>query len=99
MKFIETDFKDCYIIEIEKEVDGRGFFARTWDKEIFKKHKLKENLVQCNISFNLKKHTLRGMHYQIYPYCESKLVRCTRGKIFDVIIDLRVVSKNFKKWF
>ena len=59
---------------------------------------MNENLEQCNISFNLKKNTLRGIHYQTYPYDEAKLVRCTRGKIFDVIIDLRPDSNNFKKW-
>jgi len=98
MKFIETDFEGCYIIEIEKKSDERGFFARTWDKDIFKKNNLNENLVQCSISFNEKKYTLRGMHYQIRPYEEEKVVRCSRGRIFDVIIDLRTDSNTFKKW-
>jgi|TARA_B110000467_G_C18286917_1_gene462186 dTDP-4-dehydrorhamnose 3,5-epimerase len=98
MKFIETDFENCYVIEIEKKEDDRGFFARTWDSEILKKQKLNGNLVQCSVSFNVKKHTLRGMHYQIHPHSEVKLVRCTRGKILDVVIDLRRDSKNFKKW-
>lgn len=98
MEFIKTNFEDCYIIEIEKKKDDRGFFARSWDNEIFEKYKLEKNIVQCNISFNLKKNTIRGMHYQISPYEEAKLVRCTRGKIIDVIIDLRPNSITFKKW-
>ena len=98
MKFIKTDFEGCYIIEIEKKADGRGFFARTWDKDIFNKHNLNENLVQCSISFNEKKHTLRGMHFQVHPYEEVKLVRCIKERIFDVIIDLRTDSNTFKKW-
>ncbi len=98
MKFVKTDFDGCYVIEIEKKIDERGFFTRIWDKDIFKKNDLNENLVQCSISFNVKKHTLRGMHYQSSPYEEDKVVRCTRGKIFDVIIDLRKDSNTFKKW-
>ncbi len=99
MKFIKTKFKDCYIIEIERENDDRGFFARSWDSKIFEKYNLETEIVQCNISFNLKKNTIRGMHYQIPPYDESKLVRCTKGKIWDVVIDLRPNSTTFKKWF
>ena len=98
MEFIKTNFKDCYIIEIEKKKDDRGFFARSYDSKIFEEYKLEKNIVQCNISFNLKKNTIRGMHYQISPYEEAKLVRCTRGKIMDVIIDLRPNSITFKKW-
>jgi len=98
MIFTETELTGAYIIEIEKLEDERGFFARAWDKNIFKKNGLNPDLVQCDISFNKIKGTLRGMHYQIQPYEESKLVRCTRGMIFDVIIDLRKSSKTFKKW-
>jgi dTDP-4-dehydrorhamnose 3,5-epimerase len=98
MKFIRTEFDNCYFIEIEKEIDQRGYFARTYDKDIFEKYGLNENFVQDSISINKKKYTLRGMHYQIQPYEEGKLVRCNRGKIFDVIIDLRKNSKTFKKW-
>jgi dTDP-4-dehydrorhamnose 3,5-epimerase len=98
MKFIKTNFKDCYIVEIDKRIDDRGFFARSWDSKIFEEHNLDTEIVQCNISFNLKKNTIRGMHYQIFPYEESKLVRCTKGKIMDVIIDLRPNSITFKKW-
>jgi len=99
MIFTETKLKGAYIIELEKLEDERGFFARTWDKKIFAEHGLDPKLVQCSISFNKKKGTIRGLHYQQSPYEESKIVRCTRGKIFDVIVDLRVKSKTFKKWF
>jgi dTDP-4-dehydrorhamnose 3,5-epimerase len=98
MIFTETEIKGVYIIEIEKIEDQRGFFARSWDKEQFEKMGLNSSLVQCNISYNKKKGTLRGMHYQVAPYAEVKLVRCTKGKIFDVIIDLRENSKTFHKW-
>ncbi len=98
MKFIKTDFDGCYVIEVEKRIDNRGFFARTWDKDIFKKNNLNHNFVQSSISFNKKKYTLRGMHYQTKPYEEEKLVRCDKGRIFDVIIDIRKDSKTFKKW-
>lgn len=98
MIFTEIELKGSYIIEIEKLEDERGFFARSWDKKQFEEMGLNSNLKQCNISFNKKKGTLRGMHYQDVPYSEAKLVRCTKGKIFDVIIDLRENSKTFHKW-
>lgn len=98
MKLVKTDLKGCYILEIEKILDHRGFFARVWDKDMFKKNHLTENLIQSGISFNKKKYTIRGMHYQSKPFEEVKVVRCTRGKIFDVIIDLRTNSSTFKKW-
>ena len=99
MIFTETKLKGAYIIELEKLEDERGFFARTWDQKLFEKYGLNSNFVQSSISFNKKKGTFRGMHYQDKPYEECKLVRCTRGKIFDVIIDLRPESKTFKDWF
>ena len=98
MKFIKTELEDAFIIEIEKINDQRGFFSRSWDANIFKKNNLNGKIVQCNISFNKKKGTLRGMHFQKSPYSETKLIRCTKGKIFDVIIDLRSKSKTYKKW-
>ena len=98
MIFSETKLKGAFIIELEKNRDRRGFFARTWNKKEFEKRGLNSKLVQCSISFNKKKGTLRGMHYQITPYQEVKLVRCTRGSIFDVIIDLRPKSKTFRQW-
>jgi|TARA_B110000495_G_C22837534_1_gene488503 dTDP-4-dehydrorhamnose 3,5-epimerase len=98
MEFTKISLEGAYIIEIEKIEDERGFFARSWDKEEFKKKKLDCNLLQCSISFNKKKGTIRGLHYQLAPFEETKLVRCTRGKIYDVIVDLRKSSKTYKKW-
>ncbi len=89
MIFIETKLKCAFIIEPERVEDERGFFARTWCQKEFEAHGLNPQLRQCNISYNRKKGTLRGMHYQAAPYEEAKLVRCTRGAIYDVIIDLR----------
>ncbi|MHB8778413.1 MAG: dTDP-4-dehydrorhamnose 3,5-epimerase, partial [Anaerolineales bacterium] len=77
----------------------RGFFARSWCEDEFKEHGLNPHIAQCNISFNKKRGTLRGMHYQVSPFVEAKLVRCTRGAIYDVIVDLRPESPNFKQWF
>ena len=98
MNFKKTDFEGVFIIELEKQVDERGFFARSWDKKEFEINGLNSNLTQCNISLNQKKGTIRGLHYQKKPYEEAKLIRCTKGRLFDVIIDLRSNSKNFKKW-
>jgi len=98
MIFSETELSGAYIIDIEKKEDQRGFFARTWDKKIFEDMRLNTNIFQSSISFNKKRGTLRGMHYQIEPYEESKFVRCTKGKIYDVIVDLRSNSKTFKNW-
>jgi dTDP-4-dehydrorhamnose 3,5-epimerase len=99
MLFTETKLKGSYIIEIEKIEDERGFFARTWDQKKFDKIGLNSKLSQCSISFNKEAGTLRGMHYQEKPYQEAKIVRCTKGKIFDVIIDLRKNSKTLMNWF
>jgi len=98
MIFTETKLKGSYIIELEKMEDERGFFARSWDKKEFEKNGLNSNLVQCNVSLNLRKGILRGMHFQDKPYEEAKLVRCTRGKIFDVIVDLRENSPSKNEW-
>ncbi len=97
MIFSETGLKGAFLIEPERKEDPRGFFARTWDQEEFESHGLNFRLVQCSLSFNKKKGTLRGMHYQVAPFEEAKLVRCTMGEIFDVIIDLRPHSSTFKK--
>jgi dTDP-4-dehydrorhamnose 3,5-epimerase len=94
--FREMKLKGAYIIEPEKLEDERGFFARSWCEREFAAHNLKARMVQCNISFNKKKGTLRGMHYQAVPHAEAKLVRCTQGTIYDVIIDLRPGSPTFK---
>ncbi len=98
MIFTETIFKGSYILEYEKIIDERGFFARSFCKNEFSKHGLKTDIIQCNISFNSKKGTLRGMHMQLPPKAEAKLVRCTRGRIYDVIIDLRPESETYCKW-
>ena len=98
MKFIETGLQGAVIVEIEKLQDQRGFFARTWCKREFEKYGLDASLVQANVSYNHRKGTLRGMHYQAEPYGETKLVRCTQGAICDVIIDLRPESPTYRKW-
>lgn len=98
MIFKETILKDAYIIELERKEDDRGFFARSFCRNEFIKRGLNPDVVQCNISFNEHKGTLRGMHYQIEPHSETKLVRCTMGAIYDVIVDLRPDSSTFKQW-
>ena len=99
MRFTELPLCGAYIIEPDLIEDERGFFARCFCKEEFIRLKLKTEITQSNISFNEKRGTLRGMHYQETPHQEAKLVRCTMGSIFDVIIDLRCGSPSFKKWF
>lgn len=98
MKFVETALPGAFIIEPEPITDVRGFFARTFCREEFEHHGLVGDMVQCNISFNAKRATLRGMHYQIDPHAEVKLVRCTMGAIYDVIVDLRPGSVTYKRW-
>lgn len=87
------------MIEPEKRADERGFFARTFCKREFELHGLNSQVAQCNTSFNKKKGILRGMHFQAAPFGEVKLVRCTAGAIYDVIIDLRPASRTFKGYF
>jgi dTDP-4-dehydrorhamnose 3,5-epimerase len=99
MIFTETPLKGAYIIDPERLMDERGFFARTWCKREFEEHGLNTGLMQCSLSFSLKKGTLRGMHYQVAPHAEEKLVRCTAGTIYDVIVDLRPDSATFRHWF
>jgi dTDP-4-dehydrorhamnose 3,5-epimerase len=96
--FSETKLKGAFLIELEKHVDFRGFFARTYCEREFEAHGLRSRLVQCNVSFNQHKGTLRGMHYQAPPHEEAKLVRCNRGAIYDAIIDLRPKSPTFKQY-
>ena len=97
MIFTETELKGAFLIEPDRKEDARGFFARTWCVEEFKAHGLDPRVVQCNISFNKKKGTLRGMHWQVEPHPEAKLVRCTMGALWDVIIDLRTESPTYKQ--
>src|SRR3990172_5099023 len=98
MIFEETRLKDAYLIQLQPNMDERGFFARAWCKNECEHHGLKSDIAQCNISFNNKKGTLRGMHYRMYPHGEVKIVRCTRGAIYDVIIDLRPLSQTYCQW-
>lgn len=98
MIFKETKLKGAFIIEVEPMRDNRGFFARAWCQKEFEAHGLITNFVQANVTFSPKKGTLRGLHYQIAPHEEVKLVRCTRGAIYDVIIDLRPESLTYKQW-
>ncbi len=99
MIFKETPLKGAYLIELEKRGDGRGFFARFFCQKEFSEHNLEANFVQVNNSLSALKGTLRGMHYQLPPYQEVKLVRCIKGALFDVILDLRQDSPTFGKSF
>jgi dTDP-4-dehydrorhamnose 3,5-epimerase len=97
MIFSETGLPGAFIIDIEKHEDHRGFFARAWCQQEFQRMGLNPSLVQCNISFNAARGTFRGMHYQGAPYAEAKLVRCTRGAVYDIIVDLRRDSGAWRK--
>lgn len=96
--FKETKLKGGYVIEPEKFEDHRGFFARSFSQEEFARHGLRSQFVESGISFNSRKYTVRGMHWQVPPHAQAKLVRCTRGAIFDVMIDLRPDSPTYKQW-
>lgn len=98
MMFIETKLKDAFIIEPRYFKDERGFFARAWSEEEFLARGIGVKFVEGNISSSRKRGTLRGMHYQAEPYGQAKLVRCTRGSMFDVGVDLRPDSSTFKQW-
>ena len=98
MKFLPTPLTGAYLIELELREDERGFFARSFCQNEFKAHGLDPVLAQCNVSFNSKRGTLRGLHYQAEPHAEAKLVRCTRGAIWDVIVDLRKNSPTVRQW-
>jgi dTDP-4-dehydrorhamnose 3,5-epimerase len=98
MIFTETKLQGAYVIEFEPIEDERGFFGRTFCRNEYEKFGLNPRIAQCNLSFNRAKGTLRGMHYQAKPHEEARLVRCTRGGIYDVILDLRPDSPTFKQW-
>lgn len=98
MIFTETELKDAYLVDVEPQTDERGFFSRAWCENEFAESGLSTRVVQCNIAFNTTMGTLRGMHYQAPPHAEVKIVRCTRGAIYDVIVDLRPESPTFRKW-
>jgi dTDP-4-dehydrorhamnose 3,5-epimerase len=96
--FTETALSGAYIIEMKKIHDQRGYFARAWCDAEFKQHGLKTGIVQSNVGFSIKSGTLRGLHFQQAPHAEVKVVRCTRGAMFDVIVDLRRQSPSYKRW-
>lgn len=98
MKFHETKLAGVFEIQIEPNSDDRGFFARCWCRKEFEENGLDGNLAQCSVSFNTRKGTLRGVHYQAAPQAETKVVRCTRGAVYDVVLDLRPQSATFKNW-
>ncbi len=98
MIFTETKLKGVYIVEINKIKDERGFFGRSWCRKEMEEHGLKGDVVQSNTSFNKTKGTIRGLHYQKHPYEETKFMRCTKGAIYEVIIDLRKESPTFLEW-
>ena len=98
MKFTETALAGAFLIDVDQLADERGFFARSWCEDEFAAHGIATPPRQANLSFNPRKGTLRGMHYQLAPHEETKLVRCTRGAILDVIVDLREESRTFGQW-
>lgn len=98
MKVSPTRLPGAHIVEIERVRDERGFFARTWSADEFSSMALNSSIAQCSVSFNPHKGTLRGMHYQSTPNEEAKLVRCTSGAIYDVIVDLRPTSLTYCQW-
>jgi dTDP-4-dehydrorhamnose 3,5-epimerase len=98
MIFCETILPGVFEIQVEPKADERGVFARTWCQREFEAHGLNSRLVQCSASFNTHNGTLRGMHYQVEPFAETKVVRCTQGAIYDVVLDLRTGSATFKQW-
>jgi dTDP-4-dehydrorhamnose 3,5-epimerase len=98
MIFAKIGVPGAFVIDLERREDERGFFARSWCRAEFDEQGLNPRLVQCSVSFNKKRGTLRGMHYQAQPYEEAKLVRCTRGAVYDVIVDLRADSPAYLRW-
>ena len=98
MIFKETMLAGVVEIHLDPLSDERGFFARSWCEKEFELRGLHPRLAQCNVSFNVRKGTLRGIHYQAEPYPEAKIVRCTQGAIYDVAVDLRPQSATFRRW-
>jgi dTDP-4-dehydrorhamnose 3,5-epimerase len=99
MRFQPTPIAGVFLLEPEPLRDERGFFARTWCRREFAGRGLNPDLAQCSLSYNRKRGTLRGLHYQAPPWAEAKLVRCLRGAIYDVALDLRPQSPTFKQWY
>lgn len=98
MRIEPTAIEGCVVVHPERFEDERGYFARAWDRDVFDRLGLNPEMVQCSLSYNRLGGTLRGMHYQAAPYAEAKLVRCTRGAIWDVCLDLRPDSPTFRQW-
>ena len=98
MKFTPTKLAGVWLVEMERQEDERGWFARTWCAEKFRQHGLNPDVSQCSASFNRRRGTLRGMHWQAAPHSEAKLVRCVRGAMYDVALDLRSGSTAFRQW-
>ncbi len=98
MRFTELALPGLYLVESEPVSDERGFFARTWCHDEFQARGLSTDIAQCSVSFNLRKGTLRGMHYQAAPHAEIKVIRCNRGAFFDVLVDLRPESPTYAQW-
>ena len=98
MEFSETGLKGAYMVRLKKLEDERGYFARAWCREEFRQHGLNPDMVQLNTGFSHRHGTMRGLHYQLAPHAEAKFIRCTRGAIYDVIVDLREGSSTFGNW-
>jgi dTDP-4-dehydrorhamnose 3,5-epimerase len=98
LRYTAASIEGVVLIDVEPIEDERGFFARSWDDEAFAANGLDTRVVQCNVSYNHRRGTLRGMHYQREPWPETKLVRCTRGGLYDVVIDLRAESPTYCRW-
>jgi len=96
--FTETKLKGAFIVDPQKFEDARGFLSRSFSAKEFEERGLNPRIAECNISFSKKRYTIRGMHFQKPPYEQAKLVRCTKGSVYDVIIDLRPQSPTFKQW-
>jgi dTDP-4-dehydrorhamnose 3,5-epimerase len=99
MIFEPTTIPDAFLVRLEPRQDERGFFARSWCRQEYLARGLNSELAQCSISYNHRRGTLRGMHFQAPPFAETKLVRCTRGRIYDVVVDLRSSAPTFKRWW
>lgn len=98
MQFTQTNLTGVYVIKIKKLEDDRGYFGRSWCQAEFQEHGLNPSMVQMNTGFSHHRGTVRGMHYQLAPHAEAKFVRCTRGAIYDVVVDLRKASPTFGQW-
>jgi len=99
MRFLPTPIAGAWLVEPEARADARGSFARLWCRDDFAAQGLRADFVQSNASFNVQKGTLRGLHYQVAPALEAKLVRCTRGAVFDLVLDLRRDSPTYRRWY